>query len=51
MRVFLYHIAVAIPPASAEAAATIPNHNQPVFLPEGAWDAEEVEESKELVMN
>jgi hypothetical protein len=51
LRVFLYHQAAAIPPASAEAPAIIPSLNQPGVPGLRGCTVDEVEESKELVMD
>jgi hypothetical protein len=50
LRVFLYHHAVARPAARADAAATIPNLNQPETWRERPSDSRETIDSKSPVM-
>ncbi len=50
LRVFLYHHAVAKPAAKADAAATIPNLNQPAAWRAGLSDFLEVIDSKLYAM-
>jgi len=50
VRAFRYHQAAASPPASTDAAATIPSLSQPGDAEPAVCEVEEVEDSKELVM-
>lgn len=51
MKAFRYHQAAANPPASTDAAATIPSLSQPGEAEPAFSEVEEVEDSKEFAIS